>query len=219
MNPANPHPRDCPAFEYEQHPNRSTELPRQVARLLVGLRSGTLDTRTTAADTRGIHGVLFSNLTPIDQPYYAGHYRGEEFRCLRHYEVMVGNHLGFPAGVVPWRMEEVSQWIGVAIAALDAGQRTPRDEYPEEWNLIHIVQVACRFFELVCRVHPYANGNGHAARFCLWAILSRYGYYPIRWTIEPRPPDPPYTHMLLEYRRGNCEPLELHVLHQLVSEG
>jgi Fic family protein len=72
--------------------------------------------------------------------------------------------------------------------------------------------LACRVFEVFLRIHPYANGNGHAARFLIWCLLSRYGYWPKGWPIEPRPPDPPYTHLISEYRNGNWEPLEEFVL-------
>jgi hypothetical protein len=112
-------------------------------------------------------------------------------------------------------MAELGRNIAAAITALDAGHALPNAIVPPEMKLLRTVQVACRFFELVCRVHPYANGNGHAGRFCLWAILGRYGYFPVRWPIEPRPPDPPYTQLLLDYRAGNHAPLEQHVLQRL----
>jgi hypothetical protein len=153
MSPGDTHPPDCPAFEYEHHPDRSTELPRRVARIVASLRTGPMDTLAAARDTRSVHGILFRGLTPPGCSYM---------------------------------------------------------------KLLHTVQVACRFFELVCRVHPYANGNGHAARFCIWAILARYGYFPVRWPIDPPPPDPPYTQLLLDYRAGNPLPLEQYLLGCLV---
>lgn len=176
MTPNNAHPPDCPAFDYEHHPNRGTELPRQVARVLAGLRTGSIDTGAAAADTREVHRTLFHNLTPPDHSYYAGHYRGEDFRCLRHLQVGVGSHLGLPAHLVPGWMAELATAISAAITAVDAGHRVPNAVLSPASKLLHTVQTACRFFELLCRIHPYANGNGHAARFCLWAILVRYGY-------------------------------------------
>lgn len=210
------HPPDCPAFDYEHHPDRGTELPRQVASVLVDLRNGRMDTLAAASDTRQVHGLLFQRLTPPDHSYYAGHYRGESFRCLRHYEVQIGGRAGAPAQVVPVLMAELGNNVTSAIAALDAGHRTTNAVVSPSMKLLYTVQVACRFFELVCRVHPYANGNGHAARFCLWAILARYGYFPARWPIDPRPPDPPYTQLLLDYRAGNCNALEQYVLGCLI---
>jgi hypothetical protein len=61
------------------------------------------------------------------------------------------------------------------------------------------------------------NGNGHAARFVLWTILGRYGYWPERWRVDPRPPDPPYTQLIFDYRSGNHEPLETYVLQSVVT--
>jgi Fic family protein len=216
MSPDDIHPADCPAFEYEHHPDRGTAIPPRVARILASLRTGILDTLANACDTRDVHGILFGGLTPPEQPYYAGHYRGEEFRCLRRYQVQVGGHLGWPAHIVPGVMAELERSIAGAITALDAGHNVPNSLVSPEMKLLHTVQVACRFFELVGRIHPYANGNGHAARFCIWAILVRYGYYPARWPIDPRPPDPPYTQLLLDYQAGNHGPLEQYVLRCLV---
>jgi Fic family protein len=36
-------------------------------------------------------------------------------------------------------------------------------------------------------IHPYANGNGHAARLVVWALLLRYGFQPTGWPVDPRP--------------------------------
>jgi len=212
MSPDDIHPPDCPAFEYEHHPDRSTELPRRVSRLLTQFRNGTIDTLAGASDTRQVHGMLFVGLTPPNHPYFAGHYRGENFRCLRHYQVQVGGRQGYLAQIVPGVMAELRTTIEAAITALDVGNNLPNSIVSPESKLLYTVQVACRFFELLCRVHPYANGNGHAARFCLWAILARFGYFPSQWPIDPRPPDPPYTQLLLAYRAGNHDLLERHVL-------
>ena len=84
-------------------------------------------------------------------------------------------------------------------------------------RLLATVAVACAVFELFLRIHPYLNGNGHAGRFVLWAILSRYGYWPGRFRIDPRPPDPPYSELIVKYRNGVKEPLEQFVLHALAA--
>jgi fido (protein-threonine AMPylation protein) len=212
MSPGDTHPPDCPEFEYEHHPDRRTEIPQRVARILADLRRGRVDTLAAAADTRPVHGILFDGLTPPGHPYFAGHYRGEEFRCLRRYEVSIGGRPGWPAAGVPYVMAELARSIAGAMRALDAGHDIPNAVLPPEIKLLHTVQVACRFFERMGWLHPYANGNGHAARFCLWATLARYGYFPVRWPIDPRPPDPPYTQLLLDYRAGNRAPLERYVL-------
>jgi fido (protein-threonine AMPylation protein) len=216
MSPGDIHPPDCPGFEYEHHPERATAIPQRVCQIVTGLRAGTIDAASSASDTRTIHHTLFTGLTPAGHPYFAGHYRGEEYRCLRRYMVQVGNRVCPPAHIVLGMMTDVANNIRGAIAALDAGHAIPNSVIPQEVKLLHTVQVACRFFEMVCRVHPYANGNGHAARFCLWAILARYGYFPNTWTIDPRPLDPPYTPLLLAYRAGNHDGFEQHILGCLI---
>jgi Fic family protein len=82
-------------------------------------------------------------------------------------------------------------------------------------KLHYVVALASRAFVEFLTVHPYANGNGHAARLIVWSILGRYGYWPDRWTVEPRP-DPPYLELIVLYRNGNALPLESHILQMLI---
>src|SRR5262245_40484758 len=102
--PTDRHPPDCPAWDYEHHPQRHV-VPQRVAGILTELVARALDTRTLVADTRVIHRRLFVGLTPDGYDYFAGHYRGEPFRCLQHYRVRVG---GDPrVGIPP---ENVAYW-------------------------------------------------------------------------------------------------------------
>jgi fido (protein-threonine AMPylation protein) len=213
------HPADCPAFEYNLHPARAATLPGRVAALLEQLRLRRIDSAAVAVDTRPVHRILFESLTPKECDYFAGHYRGEEFRCLRNYGVGIRGDLrvGALPSVVVGLMGVVSRELEAALAALDAGHAMLNTMIPPREKLLYTIAVACRFFELVNRIHPFADGNGHATRFLIWAILGRYGYWPTRWPIEPRPPDPPYTDLILAYRAGNREPLERHILGCLLS--
>jgi hypothetical protein len=199
MSPSDLPPHDCPAFEYEHHPDRATKLPHRVAAILSDLRRRIIDSLAAACDTREVHQRVFSGLTPPRQPYYAGHYRGEDFHCLRRYRVFVNGREGCPPSNVHLMMAELSKSIATAITALDVGNSQPNSIVPPELKLIHTIQVACRFFDLIGQV-------------CLWAILARYGYFPVRWPIDPRPPDPPYTQLLLDYRAGNRDGLEQYIL-------
>ena len=79
-------------------------------------------------------------------------------------------------------------------------------------KVIRIVRVACDIFVYFLEIHPYANGNGHMARFILTAILGRYGLWLSKWTIEARPADPPYSGAIKSYRDGNRINLERFVL-------
>jgi hypothetical protein len=208
------HPVDCPAWEYQDVAGHSAVIQRAVATVVLGLRGGRTDGLGLSRDTRGAHGVIFESLTPAQHDYFAGHYRGERFRCLQFYGVQVASdpRVGCPPHQVSGRMSHLASQISEGISALDAARSLPRAQITDEDRLLFVVAFACRVFELFLRLHPYANGNGHLGRVLIWAILGRYGYWPVMWPIEPRPPDPPYTDLIVRHRNGDREPLEQFVL-------
>jgi fido (protein-threonine AMPylation protein) len=202
----------CPqAWAYEKHPKRK-KLVGHVADVLKRLRSKNLDSLKVAKDSRSVHGDLFKDLTPPHFAYYAGHYRGEPFRCLATCEVFLPGdpRVGAPAAEVADRMKELAAEIDHAVTQAD--RMFVSSAFGAHEKLLHVVGLACQVFDLFLQVHPYANGNGHAARFITWAILGRYGFWPVRWTIEPRPADPPYTPLLRQHRAGDRQPLVEFVL-------
>jgi len=213
------HPTDCPEWEYGGHPQRKHLLPPRVETLLVNLRNGLADSATVAEDTRRSHHFLFQGLTPPSCGYFAGNYRGAPYRCLKYYEVRIrgDDRVGHPSGTVSWYMAEVAKELKAAIHSTDDAHQLPEAQMAAADKLYCAVVLACRAFELVLRIHPYANGNGHAARLIVWALLGRYGYWPQRWPVEPRPPDPPYTQLLVEYRNGNQFPLERYILSSITN--
>ncbi len=91
------HPRDCPEFEYSEHPQKAQVLRASLTEALKAIR----DSRSIdlLADTRPLHHILFRNLCPSGFEYFAGHYRGEDFRCLKHYGVRISSdpRVGTPA--------------------------------------------------------------------------------------------------------------------------
>jgi hypothetical protein len=104
------HPKDCPEWEYSKHPNSSPVLQKKIKAILIELRKGQIDSLNSVVDTRNIHQRLFHQLTPSEFPYYAGHYRGEDFRCLKYNQVVIPSdpRVGFPPNVVPGYMDEMS---------------------------------------------------------------------------------------------------------------
>lgn len=208
------HPLDCPSWEYNTDPRHRPILQARVAELLSTLASGDLDTLAYPADTREVHHRVFEELTPTDCLYYAGHYRGEQFRCLRLCQVGVGGdpRVGAPPQSVAYHMRDLGTAIRAGIVGLDAHALLPAKD-----RLRYTIPLACRAFVAFLTVHPYANGNGHMGRFLVWMILGRYGYWPRHWPVDPRPPDPPYTEMITRYRNGENEPLERYVLQQLIA--
>lgn len=207
-------PADCPAWEYAAHPKREIILKERTEDIVVQLYQQNFDFVESAADTRSIHSYLFSLLVPREYIYYAGHYRGEDFPCLKEYNVgLTGNsEVGFPPVLVEKRMDKIGQWVREGMKVLDATHQLPDSQLAPEDKLLNTVAFACVIFDEVIRVHPYANGNGHAARFIMWAILGKYGYWPKQFPIEPRPNHPLYAWAITEYGKGNKEALENYIL-------
>src|ERR1700685_2869262 len=79
----------CPGWEYEGHPLRTSEFPRRVDALILGIYTSLYRARDVCRDTRSVHKTLFTDLAPSLHPYYAGHYRGER-DCLTDYEIEAG---------------------------------------------------------------------------------------------------------------------------------
>lgn len=174
-----------------------------------------IPTTVAAGDSRPIHYRMFTRLTPAQCQYYAGHFRGEDFRCLKFHEVGVPGdpRVGSPAIQVTGLMKELLLRLQAGLVKIDS-LNSRADQLPSA------VRLACHFLELILRIHPYVNGNGHMARFAVWALLGRYGYWPNpnRWPIEPRPAEP-YTLYIIEFRNGNKAPLEYFMLDMLIQGG
>lgn len=208
--PQNP----CPHWDYESHSRRKAILQAETAAVLSELRAGTLDVKALVADTRPVHQRLFSSLTPAGQAYLAGHYRGEPFPCLRHRPVGIPSNpkVGCPPLQVKLEMAKFAQFASVVISTLDALHAKPDTEASAEDKLASTVAAACRLFAQFLLIHPYANGNGHAGRMMLVALLGRYGYWMSCFTIEPRPFGKTYDDATRDYQNGRPDALEKLVL-------
>lgn len=201
----------CPEFEYDNHPQRDA-LVQRCAAIAAELRRGALDSRTNSLDSRPIHGRMFEGLTPDRFPVYAGHYRGEDYDCLRAYPVGIPSDslVGAPPTSVSYYMNLLAQEIARGIAAIDSTAGAPDVSRVRQLQIA--VAFMCRIFVQLLTIHPYANGNGHAARFVSLAILGRYGFWPRSWPIEPRPSLGDYSDAIAGYRRGDTERLERLIL-------
>ncbi|MEE9381964.1 MAG: Fic family protein [Nannocystaceae bacterium] len=209
----------CPGWEYEDVPDYRTVLVPRVKERAQALRSGNRSATDCAADSRIDHGLLYHGLTPEHCDYYAGNYRGSGHKCLREYQVGVAGdpRVGLSPHHVADAMGSFSKEIRAGLDRIDAASKLPKAQFSDEDQLINLVRFTCHVFEYFLRVHPYANGNGHTARLILWAILGRHGYWPVRFTIEPRPADQRYGPAIISYRNGDYEPLETIVLSYLLE--
>lgn len=200
----------CPDFAYDSHPSKDCLVDR-VQQIVVELRGNQSDARQSTTDTRPRHEQLFVDLTPPGFEHYAGHYRGEPYPCLENCSVTVrgDSRVGAPPQAVAFHLRSLADGIDSGISTLDAVCSDPNVDSVE--RLSAVVRLGCSIFEWFLRIHPYKDGNGHTARFVLWAILTRYGFVPARWPIHPRPSEP-YGSLISQYRSGDTVPLQAFVI-------
>ncbi|SOE17791.1 Fic/DOC family protein [Hoeflea halophila] len=202
---------DCPTnWDYEDVADKS-DLVVRTREMLVSLRgSNPANQLAHAMDTRQIHGHFFRGYAPKDFPYFVGHYRGENFRCLKDYEVGITSdpRVGHPAATVPLEMDEFSRQLEETIAIIDFQLKAPKSLFSEVDKLVSYCRVVAALFVYFLEIHPYANGNGHMARAIVLLLLGRQSIYPSNgWSIDPRPKDPPYSNLISRYRNGDHDPL------------
>jgi len=211
-------PAFCPEFEYDNHPHRARILGECNNELFHQIEAGQLDPKHSTTDTRPIHYFLFAQLCPTGFEYYAGNYRGADKICLRNYNVEIWEdpRVGYRAPLVSGAMAELASSIREGLDDLDRQFREHTGLSMEDKRLLAIA-FACRIFVDFLTIHPYANGNGHAARFCLISILFRYGILLRGWRIEPRPGDPHYSDRIKRYRDGDHTQFEEFVVRNSVT--
>lgn len=211
MNAHPKHPRDCVWWEYKNHPHASAVGIRCEA-VLNELELGRLNIDAGVRNTKPFHERIFVNLTPATQPYLAGNYRGERFKCLRYLVVRVESDPR--VGVAPERVAAEmanfnSNLLSEGTKALNVAFAKPDAELSAAEKLNYVVKLSCRLLVQFLRIHPYANGNGHVGRLIVWFILAKFGYWPREWPLDTHPP---YDELLSRYRGGDEQPLEDFVL-------
>lgn len=208
-------PITCPEWEYADLPGYDAVLKERTrGSLEVIRRSSPRRLADNIKDTRTVHGQYFDGLTPPSTPYYAGNYRGQDFLCLRNASVRIlaDPKVGHPPEAVIQNMAVLAGDITHALAECDVAWKVPNAVVSEIEKLTKVVSVATAIFVYFLEIHPYINGNGHAARFILIATLARHGIFLRRWAMHPRPADPPYGAAIRQYRSGDRGPLERFVL-------
>ena len=208
----------CPEFEYENHPAAGVILKDALIAFFRALKTANDHAKlSNAKETRAWHSTFFRSLTPPSCPYYAGHYRGEEFPCLRDYEVKIDADplVGEKAQLVPLSMFRLSEKLQMAAALLDVEMHRHPVPLTSREFIVKIVQTVTFFFVAFLTIHPYANGNGHMARLILVLLLNRFGVRAPEFSIHPRPMEPSYSDAIYRYRRNDTRPLEMLLLKSL----
>ena len=207
-------PADCPQkWEYRDFPNGASILQNRCAAIIVSIRRGSVPECAIAGDTRSMHRKMFEGLTPPECDYFAGNYRGDPFKCLRHLKVGVAGDSA--VGVAPEKvlsdLREFAQAVKLGLQKHEAALALPNAQISSQDKFLYYVSFVCVTLCEFLRIHPYANGNGHISRFIVWWLLGKYGHWPKKWPLDQRPA-PPYTELLSRHRQGDCLPLEMYVL-------
>jgi len=205
----------CPPFEYEAFVNWSAILSIRTRAALIRLRSlSPQEKLDIGKDTRPVHKQYFERLTPVGCDYYAGHYRGENFLCLRDYKVHIPADplVGHPPDRIDTDMHVFAADFVDTVSDGDFVWAVNNQVLAPPEKLYRVIQLGVALFVYLLQIHPYANGNGHLARFFLIGFLARYNVFLARWPMHPRPQDPPYSELIARYRRGDRASLERFVL-------
>src|SRR6202042_1083778 len=98
--------------------------------------------------------------------HYAGHYRGEDFDCLRDYAVRIAINprVGHLPNVVPAEMDEFKDMVCNAVSRIDAAWSVEDRILPRSSKIRRLSELVAAVFNYFLEIHPYANGNGHIAR-------------------------------------------------------
>jgi hypothetical protein len=205
----------CPAFDYETVAGFAAVLARRARETLIHVDGLSPDEKIAIGkDTRPVHQGYFAGLTPVGLEYYAGHYRGEDFTCLKFYHVHIPGDpmVGHPPDRVLNDMAIFGTDFDYVVADGDFVWAANSKVITPAEKLYRVIQLGVALFVYLLQIHPFANGNGHMARFFLISFLSRYGVKLARWPLHPRPQDPPYSEFIGRYRRGDRVSLEHFVL-------
>ncbi|MEM9447826.1 MAG: Fic family protein [Cyanobacteria bacterium P01_E01_bin.6] len=196
-----------PSWEYKDYPQCQRVLLEKTNSLYRSLWRNELDIKQVLVDTRSIHQHLFSELTPLNLEFVAGHYRGEDYEELKNWHVGIkGNRLvGCPPELVIQVMGMFRQRINNGLSLLDEICQTKN--YSERLKATNLF--ACETFVKMTQIHPYVNGNGHIARFMLIAVFKQYGFTVKNFPIDPRPKDSRYIEFLRLYEQGDKKPFLL----------
>lgn len=207
---------DCPPWEYTDYPHHKTLLRARTLAANINLRRASKNNLLQLAkNTQLFHSDYFDGLTPPGHEYYAGNYRGHDGHiCLKisHVQIASDPRVGWAPDEVSPGMAEFDYRADESSCEIDILMPVQTSLVPNGVKFVRISEVVAALFVYFLEIHPYINGNGHMARLMLMSFLAMHRIYLSRWNIDPRPPDPPYTECIKQYRNGNHDPLVSFIL-------
>jgi fido (protein-threonine AMPylation protein) len=214
--PANPPAPATTLWDYTNLPNADATLVGRTAAILRDLRRNPATSYGIATDSRAMHRKLFAGLTPPRQNFFAGSYRGQYPEPLLSCRAWVEGEAKTPPRFVVGAMVNLRNNITRKFGELDKRAKENQPDNAAQSFLIELVEFAAATFCDFLAIHPYVNGNGHAARLVLTAVLGRYGYWLKRWSVHPRPAEP-YLDVQKKYWKGDKDPLHKQLLSDLLD--
>lgn len=206
----------CPPWEYRHHPACQSLLPGRVEKEFRAIETNPHSASFhLCTSTVGLHQRLFNGLCPTGQSYLAGNYRGTDFPCLVGCMAVIDGDHGFPPGLVQPMMSRCAKEMRDALTYLDELHRAP--DPAEPLKRLYTAEIAAYILGGFCRVHPYANGNGHSSRMLVFSVLGRYGYWPHAWSLTPRGEPERYDQLFRDFRQNNVEPMIEYILEKIAA--
>lgn len=208
------HPATCGEWEYKDYPKQN-ELDKRCIDALNAVFASPQILNSHIADTRPVHAKWFDELTPVDQSYLAGNYRGENYSCLKFRPVFIAGYSGTDSNQVSSEMAEFHETLESVMQTLElkfAELQTVSQKKKHEKATAYIYQLsefAAAIYVSFLVIHPYANGNGHLARWIVWMMLIRAKRHPKTWPLNTRPPT---DELIRLYRSHDKQPLIRYII-------
>ena len=147
----------------------------------------------------------------VPDPTFVGRFRGET--GLETYRVRVGAHSGLAPADVGAALATFERTLQGAAAVLD--ERYPPGQELDADGLAAVIDVCAWAHAEWIRVHPFANGNGRAARVWVNFLLMRYDLPPVM-RLRPRPNDG-YAEASASAMEGDWAPIAAFIRRRLAN--